>query len=56
VVSFAICLTFTCNDALLHSNRPVRPDEGNCEIVRKGSKACATPFSRPCLVGLWSLA
>jgi hypothetical protein len=23
----------------------VRPDEGNCEIARKGSKACATPFS-----------
>ena len=59
VVSIAIYRTFTSTDALLHTihtNGPVRPDEGNCEIVQRGSKACATPFSRPYLVGLWSLA
>ena len=47
VIFIAISLTFPCNDARCHPNRLVRPDEGNCEIVREGSKACATPSPNP---------
>jgi hypothetical protein len=52
----AISLAFISNDAFFHTNRPVRLDEGNCEIVHKGSKARATPFPRPYLAGRLSLA
>ena len=48
VVSLAICLTFTCNDALFHTNRPVRPDEGKCEIVQEGARHVPLQPSRPC--------
>ena len=44
VVFIAIPLTFTCNDALFHTNRPVRQDEGNCEIVRKEEQGICHPI------------